>query len=377
MAERIKEPETYKGKRKRRLNVIGILAFAAALLLVSLVVIFYSFQKYIVYGQDGVSLELPMLSTPRPTDSGGGQTVFEQVVPEIVVEEPDYSAVEATAGEDLRDFRALYVPSEYVAAGEIGKYIDQMGPYGADSLVLDLKPVSGQLLWNSQSSVAQSYGLSGTLELKDLVKDLKETKGYYLVAQINCCVDGLLPQRAASVTLKSALGGAYSDDSGMWLDPYNSTVRQYLCELCAELSDAGFDEILLRTLCQPNSDAGVFSYSADTSFTPTSVVGVSGMAMKIAAAMDGRSAKLSVILDAAQLRTNSCAKVGQDAELYFKIFDRVAAWAGTVWDHGVDETLIDQYVTVGSSAQRFVSYMPYSSEDLSTWIVRIPDGVIE
>lgn len=378
MADRPREPETYKGKKKRRLNLLGIFAFIAAIMIVGAVVIFYSFQKYIVYEQDGISLQVPMLATPAPTDESG-QSSFEQVDPEVVLEEPDYSTVRATAGEDLQDFKALLVPSEYIAAGEVDKYLDWMQRYGANALVLDMKPVSGELVWASQTATATAYGTSGTIALEPLVKELKEDKGYYLIAQINCCVDALFATRCADAALKTPFGGAFTNEDGAWLDPYNATVRTYISELAAELSDAGFDEVLLRTMSQPDPEAALYAYSADTSFIPTPLIGVSGLASRVTAAMEGRDAKLSVIAEAAYVRTNTCEKVGQDLSLLFKIFDRVACWAGTAWDHGVDETVVDSLVELGDIGKRFVPYMPYSPRDedgINTWIVRIPDGII-
>ena len=51
-------PETYRGRR-RKLNVLGIVLSAVAVLIVVLFVLFGSFQKYIVYGNNGISIELP------------------------------------------------------------------------------------------------------------------------------------------------------------------------------------------------------------------------------------------------------------------------------------------------------------------------------
>ena len=63
-------PETYRGRR-RKLNVLGIVLSAVAVLIVVLFVLFGSFQKYIVYGNNGISIELPILATPGAAEDEG------------------------------------------------------------------------------------------------------------------------------------------------------------------------------------------------------------------------------------------------------------------------------------------------------------------
>ena len=63
MAKNNNTPDVYKGRRKK-LNVLGIVLSAVAVLIVALFVLFGAFQKYIVYSNTGISLELPILATP-------------------------------------------------------------------------------------------------------------------------------------------------------------------------------------------------------------------------------------------------------------------------------------------------------------------------
>ena len=64
MAKNNSKPETYRGRR-RKLNVLGIVLSAVAVLIVVLFVLFGSFQKYIVYGNNGISIEHAH-PAPRP-----------------------------------------------------------------------------------------------------------------------------------------------------------------------------------------------------------------------------------------------------------------------------------------------------------------------
>ncbi len=92
---------------------------------------------------------------------------------ELVIEQPDYSDVTATAGEDLSDLRALFVPAEAISTEGIGTYAALMETYGANALLLELKPESGQLAYASTVPQPRSYGLSGTYDLQTEVAALQ------------------------------------------------------------------------------------------------------------------------------------------------------------------------------------------------------------
>ena len=131
----VRPNEVYKGKHRKR-SILGIALFILAVLIVGAVVLFYSFQKYLVYGQDGVKLELPILATPAPVDESGNAQQFEDVQAELVVDPPDYSSVKTTADETTPELRALFVPAESVTDEGIKSYQDKLSGYGANALVI-------------------------------------------------------------------------------------------------------------------------------------------------------------------------------------------------------------------------------------------------
>ncbi|NCB50478.1 MAG: hypothetical protein EOM54_01165 [Clostridia bacterium] len=369
----IRPKEVYKGKHKRR-NIIAILLFLVAVLIVGAVLMFYSFQKYLVYGQEGVSLELPILATPAPTNEAGETTDFEEVDAELVVEQPDYSGVAATAGEDLPDMRALFVPAEKLSDEGIGTYAALMETYGANALLLEVKPESGQLAYASTAATAESYGLSGTYDLQTEVTALKE-QGVYLAAMISCCVDDLLATRNSFIALRNSYGGVYTDSAGMWLDPYNGTVRDYIKDLALELAQMGFDEIVLKDFAHPVTDSELV-YSETMSFAPTPLAGISGFAVSLSSALEESGATLSVVLTSDTIANGLAEKTGQDEELFFKVFDRVCCWADSAWQHGVNLDSLSSYITVGDASQRFLPIISYAPEDATSWIVVVPAEVL-
>ena len=369
--------EVYRGRR-RRLNVLGIVFGALAVLLLLLIVLFYGLQRYIVFEHDGIAVVLPGAQTDSASGDASQNEAYglTQVNAALTVEEPDYSAVAATAGEGLDDMVAIYVPSADVSLDGVGKYLNVMGQYsGANALVLDVKPVSGQLAWASSSSVAASYSTNGTTNLSQLVASIKQQHpDIRLVAQLSCCIDGLLAQRCPAAALCLASGAAFIDSEGAWVDPYSDTVSTYLTELCTELIDMGFDEILLHGLTMPITDQALL-YNVQLSSTPTPETAICGLAMELTNALDSYDVPVSVILDTMSLRDGLSSTSGQNLELFGKIFDRLCSATNSAWQSNIDLGSVDQYLTLGSTAQRYVPIMEYIPEGFSSCIIPVPDSV--
>jgi hypothetical protein len=369
----VRPKEVYRGKHKRR-NIIAVLLFIVAFLIVGAVVMFYSFQKYIVYGQDGVSLELPILATPAPTDAAGEAMDFAAVEAELVVDAPDYSSVAATAGENLTALRALFVPEDRVTADGIAQYVGLMETYGANALVLEVKNANGLLAYPSAVSTAVSYGLTGAFDLQSEVTALKD-QGIYLAAEISCCVDDTLATRDSPLTLRNAYGGVYTDSAGMWLDPYNGTVRDYIAGLAQELAQMGFDEVILNNFSHPVTDDALV-YSETMSYTPTPLSAVSGFAVSLSSAVKDSGAALSVILSPDTVTGGLSDKTGQDASLFLKVFDRVCCAADSAWQFGTEKDTLSADITLGDASMRCLPIMSYAPEDAASWIVNVPDDVL-
>lgn len=366
------KPETYRGRRKK-LNVLGIALSVAAVLIVVLFVLFGSFQKYIVYGNNGISIELPILATPGAQEEEG-ERVFEQVNAELEITEPDYSDIESQIDEDMEAIRAVFVPASAVTTDGITPYVSKMRTSGGNALVLEVKPTSGQLVWASTQELAVSYGTAGTTDLGALANTLKE-EDIYLIAQLSCCTDDLFAQRCSSAALSLPGNLPYSDTEGYWLDPYNARVSEYLISLCRELEGYGFDELLLKNLAMPQTDAALV-YTVTLSSTPTPVSAVCGLAMDITTALADTDTLVSAILDTTSLRNGLSAKSGQDLEIFSKLFDRLYSSAGTVWQGTVDRSSVDYWMYDGDIALRYVPILPYTTEDFTCWVYRVPEGLL-
>ena len=370
-------PEVYRGRRKR-LNVLGVVFGALAALILLTVVLFFGLQKYIVFEHDGVRVALPGAAAGEDGPLPNDETAPEQVNAVLEITDPDYSAVPAAAGEGLADMAAVFVPAQDVSMSGVGRYMSVMSSYGANALVLEVKPVSGQLVWASSSPTAAAYSLNGTLDLEAMVAALRqqdEDDELYLVAQLSCCIDGLLAERCPSAALRFATGAAYADSEGAWLDPYSATVGAYLSELCSELAEMGFDELLLKSLSLPITEEAI-GFSVELSSTPTPEAAVCGLAVELTNALEGYDIPVSAILDTTSLRSGLADKSGQNLELFGKVFDRLCSATDSAWLSGVDRDSIDQYLTLGSLETRYVPIMNYVPEGFTSCIIRVPDGVL-
>ena len=336
-----KNTDFYRGRRQRR--NYWLIPFILLLGLITLlVVLFYGMQKYATITDGGVKVvftqsksEEDDTAVPVPEVE---EVTYETIVPEIVFEAPDYSRIEATAGKKVRPLRAIYLNAGQISLDSLqeaaGKLVD------GNALMLEMKPRSGQLIWNSKASIAVSYGLSTDSDFSNslpaLIPALKERedgKKVYMVAQISCFIDDLLATRSSQYALRTEAGFNYTDDYGTWLDPYNSELRNYIVDLVRELYDMGFDEVVLADVMHPVVDTvqnaegetvkAKFLYSREMSTEPDPVTAICGFAVYVANELKDRPGLLSIYTDSPRSLVRNNEDSGQNAVLFMKIYDRV------------------------------------------------------
>lgn len=355
--------EFYKGKRKKTgpaflisVIVLSLIAFA--------VLLFYGLQKYIVISNDGLELDIPMLRTEKTTEDG--VKTYETVDAELVIGDADYSNVKATAGEGLTAINARYVSSENLTVETLSGYASTLS--AGSALVLEVKPASGLLAWNSQNEIAQGYGTAGQFELATNIAALKD-KGIYLVASVSCLTDNIIASRYPQTMLMHANGAIYTDDVGSWIDPYNTVYTEYIIALCKELDAMGFDEILLTNLRLPGDANGAFLYGGSTSTSPTPLTAVSGFALDIARGMKKTDVVMSVQLNSeTALQSGEDSANGQSLALFFKVFDRVYCNC-TVGGAPASVKSASQFVELGDVNMRLVPIVYGSAPETSSWVI--------
>ena len=366
--------EFYKGRRKRR--NYAIVPFVIVLgIAVLTVVLFYSMQQYAVITKEGIAVELPLLNEEKTVvDSQGTEVkVFDPVDVTLQFDEPDYSSVKATAGSKAQGLRAIFVPADNINKEKLTEYANRLNT--GNALVLEMKPRSGVLKWNSQATMAVNYGISqeneATLQLPTLITELK-AKNIYLVAQLSCCLDELLASRCTSVTLRNEYGGNYTDDYGTWLDAYNTDLRNYIVQLTREMYDMGFDEVVLADVAHPVfAEPVALTYTRQMSTQPSAVNAVCGFAMYVSDALRERSVnQLSIYIDSPQALVKAVDN-GQDARLFIKVFDRVYLRTDR-FAYSYNLADLKPQITIGTDQDRLIPVMEnYLFENASemSWVL--------
>ena len=307
-------PDVYRARRRgwggvwrTVLTVIGILLFLALLLI-------YSFHKYIVYDKEGVHVLFPMFGERVTAEDAAAPspTIYPA---ELVYDEPNYASLISSAGQDLEAMRGKYLTADSITPETLAAAAQQVAAAKGNTIVLQMKPPSGSLAWKSSVALAESFEVNGTREIAESIRDLKaEYHDMRFVAVVSACVDSLMAERYAAMALKTANGDPYADGSGGWVDPYSTSLREYLGSLSRELADMGFDEIAYSYMQLPDTTAEL-GFSAQMSTTPTPRDAVVSLAQYLRSAISDRGVELDVILSSDSALQGREGTSGQDLEL--------------------------------------------------------------
>lgn len=241
--------QEYRGRSRGRTVLIFIIALLAVLLVAG-VAFMYVMGEYIEYTPTGIQINWPWLSdAPSAPPEVTDPVVIESDPVEVIVEtpapptptpvpEPSYEAIGAVTvtAAQLRDGSA----TQAVAAG------------GGNALVVEMKAGTGRLGWHSQSALSDSlWSNTDDDRAAQAVRELAQAGELYLVARIQCFKDPLLAN-ARIGTLMTKGGNVWYDRVGVcWSSPANQQAADYLSQLCLELAEMGFDEILLDSAGYP------------------------------------------------------------------------------------------------------------------------------
>ena len=363
--------DIYRGRRKFRVPLTIILSILCVLI-VGGVALFYGLQQYLVYDQNGVSLQLPFMggAATAPAESGdtASAEIFEPVQVEVVYEDPDFSDVNLGGWENLTATQALFVPyDDVIREQELSEVLESVSSSDYTGFVLELKSESGQLAWPSGSELAVNYGTAGLMDYTETVAAIHE-KNMTAAAQISCCADSAMATRNWPLALQSAPGVPYQDsDKNYWLDPYNRAVRNYLADLMQELAAMGFDEIILSNLCHPVSDSA-FTYSVTIQTTPDPVAAVCAMGRRLAESLSGTGVAVSALIDESSLRDAASAQTGQELDIGWRMFARLYC-PSDAYNAASDFSLASSALTEGDAAVRLALVCPYTPEGVTSYVI--------
>ena len=366
-----RQSEFYKGRRKKRSYAFVPTAIAVGVITL-IVVLFYGMQKYAVISKDGVSVELPILNEGKTIVDSQGHVVknFEKVNVSVSYDEPDYLSFRADPNVKCPPVRAIFVPAENVNKDKLVEYASRL--VAGNALVLEMKPRSGQMLWESHTRMADSYSLSAPTELTaampEVLAMLKE-QDIYLAAQISCCIDELLPTRTAAYCIHTEAGLNYRDGCGSWLDAYNLELRTWIAEMAQELYALGFDEVVLADVAHPAVPEDTpLLYTREISTPRSTEAAVCGLAAGVAEKLKDREGVLSIYVDTSTALVRTEPTSGQNAVLFMKLFDRVYLRTDKyAYPYNVDDVAVT--IEYGNVYDRLVPVVENYIPENTSWIL--------
>ena len=356
--------DVYPG-RKKHYNWVTFVIAAVVLCAAVIVLMFSSFQKYLVYRQDGVHLNLPFMDSGFEELENLEGVTREPVQAELVLDGYDFSNIKTDAGEGVNILKAMYVTYDQINDEALDNYVNRAKLNNAKALVLQVKPESGQLVYPSQTNFAQGYGLGGSYDLPTKVLQLKE-RGYYLVADVSCMLDSTIVNRYLGTALTAQNGAVLTTESGFWMDPYNTEYRQYLVDLCQELIYMGFNEVMLSYVSHPVAEN--VRYTQQMTQQPTAEDAISSFAIYMEREL-GDLAPIGLRVSYEALSTGVGSN-GQNMSVLGKVFDRIyVSSTSNTYDSDLEKALgymdtrdTDRFVPYGYSAPTDNSWM------LLTWV---------
>jgi hypothetical protein len=146
--------------------------------------------------------------------------------------------------------RALYAPSAvFEGTGRLDAMLDLIERTEVNAMVIDVKEADGNLYWATDLPAATAVGAvmaNPLLRLDELLPRLKEL-GIYTIARMVVMKDNTLGAARPDLAVRNTASGEPWRDyrGGIWLDPYNAGVAEYIATLAGDLAAKGFDEVQL------------------------------------------------------------------------------------------------------------------------------------
>ena len=175
----------------------------------------------------------------------------------LVVKLAGYRLAEAALDDQMtKDFalepfeaRALYAPAAvFEGAGRLAEMLDLVDRTEANALVIDVKETGGWLYYETNLPEAKESGADRRpiFELEQLLPRLKE-RGIYTIARMVVMKDNTVGASRPELAVRNvATGDPWQDfGGGIWLDPFNPGVAEYIAAIAGDLADKGFDEVQL------------------------------------------------------------------------------------------------------------------------------------
>lgn len=347
--------DVYRGRRTAT-DILRLIAIVLAVLVVLAVAGAFCLQKYLVYTDDGVRLELPpFLQSLRGEAPGGGSAVPPVPGDVSVVVDPDGSRSEPEEPE--KPGFAVQVPLSRALDGTAAAQLEQSG---AQALILEMKDPGGKLGWYSGQREAERSEANAPQANNEALKRLNAGEAY-TIARVCCFRDDSAPYFHNKQALRR---GQYNwrDELGLrWLSPANEDAQAYLAALCGELGELGFDEIVLEQFYFPvrgNQENINRGEDYDPAAFPEAV---EAFLTRVRTALEPYGTRLSLRLDGEVL--------GEGSALSGVTAETVNRYAWRLWSEPEGRTAL---AASGELSVEAVEIVPAAAEDADRFQAVLP-----
>ena len=323
----------YRGRGGRRSSVLIFIIVLLAVLLIAGIGFMVFMSDYITYTRDGMEIHWPWMEQEPSELPVFSDPVVIETNDIVVTVEPPPEAVYAPKS----ILNAVTVTADQLCDGTAAQAVADAG---GNALVVEMKASTGMLAWQSQAELAGSLHVNAADNgVTVAIRTLAQNGELYLIARVHCFRDQFLTNAWVS-PLMSQGGRVWYDSSGFgWSSPASQAAADYLSELCLELADMGFDEILLDDVGYPCSGQ-LDTLAVDDNYPEDRTVPVAAFLQRLAGELKEKGVYLSVYAYEA---------LTPEGEVYSGLTaDILAQAAGRVWlDEGMDR---EYYESVLSAA---------------------------
>ena len=239
---------SYRNKRRARI-ILAVLGVAVLAVLLACILRFIYLQRYLVYGNDGVTLDFEQ---DLQSDRGPMETQDLSDYPVEVLAPEENMAVSAQASEEMTRLSGFYATTSMLL--DMPSVTDALEEQESISaLLLDMKSIYGNFYYASTIPGA----VQSSADIPAITAMLEELKGrdkLYLIARVPSFSDNNFALANQSCGLPLSSGALWMDSEGCyWLDPLEEEVQNYLISIAMELSNMGFDEVVFSNFYVPDS----------------------------------------------------------------------------------------------------------------------------
>jgi hypothetical protein len=145
--------------------------------------------------------------------------------------------------------RALYAPGAvFEGPGRLDALLRLIDRTEVNAMVIDVKETGGWLYYTTDLPEAKQSGADRhpIFDLAKLLPKLK-ARGIYTIARMVVMKDNTVGASRPELAVRNAATGKPWKDygGGIWLDPFNPGVAEYIAAIAGDLADKGFDEVQL------------------------------------------------------------------------------------------------------------------------------------